>query len=148
MTRSTNIEATLVAFGVNDIETAEHIQKHLGDHTILVEDGGTSTSTSCQPSERGGYSHSYTKGSSTGWRQHGRPLLRAEEVIRLSRRTALVFPPDAPPLKTRLIRYYEGDFTKTRSVAWVWAAVDAVLLFLGAALLAQWVHSASLEWWE
>jgi hypothetical protein len=68
--------------------------------------------------------------------------------MRLSRRTALVFPQDAPPLKTRLIRYYEGDFTKTRSVAWVWAAVDAALLFVCAAMLAQRVHSASLEWWE
>ena len=138
---------TLVAFGINDLETAEHISKRLGDHTIIVEDGGTNASTSSQPSERGN-SQSYSQGSSAGWRQHGRPLLRPEEVIGLSRRTALVFCPDAPPLKTRLIRYYEGDLTETRSVAWVWAAVDAVLLFLCAGLLAQWVSSASRNWWE
>lgn len=127
---------TQVFFAVNDPETAEHVSKRLGDQTIIIHEGGTNSSTTHQPSNQGGNSYSYTSGSSASWRQHGRPLLRPEEVAGLSERIAITFSPGSPPLWTRLIRYYEGDFTESRSIGLVKAAFDTACLFIAVCITA------------
>ena len=100
---------TQVFFGVNDQQTAEYVSNRLGDQTIIIESGGTSRGGSSQYSEGqigGSYSHSWN--ANDNWQQHGRKLLRPEEVMSLSPRTAITFAPGVPPICTRLMRYYEG----------------------------------------
>ena len=48
--------------------------------------------------------------SSDNWQQSGRRLLKPEEVLALGARTAITFTPGIPPLRTTLVRYYEGGF--------------------------------------
>ncbi len=42
-----------VFFGTNDLPTAEYVSNRLGEQTIVVSSGGTSTGTSHQMSEQG-----------------------------------------------------------------------------------------------
>lgn len=100
---------TQVFFGVNELDTAEYVSKRLGEQTIVVESGGTSRSTSRQYSARDYGSYSTSSNSTSNWQQHGRKLLKPEEVMALSPRTAITFAPGGgPPICTQLIRYYEG----------------------------------------
>ena len=46
-------------------------------------------------------------GSSNNWSQHGRALLKVEEVMQLSPREAITFAPGVPPIRTTMVRYYE-----------------------------------------
>ena len=100
---------TQIYFGVNEMQTAEIVSSRLGDQTIVVESGGTSVGTSHQHSF-GGHSHessSHSHNSNSNWQQQARRLLKPEEVIGLSPRTAITFTPGMPPICTSLIRHYE-----------------------------------------
>ncbi|HEX3997491.1 MAG TPA: type IV secretory system conjugative DNA transfer family protein [Pirellulales bacterium] len=99
---------TQVFFGVNEPETAEYVSNRLGEQTIIVDSGGTSRGTSQQHSARDYGSYSTSSNSNHNWQQHGRKLLKPEEVTGLSARTAITFAPGVPPICTRLSRYYEG----------------------------------------
>jgi type IV secretion system protein VirD4 len=108
---------TQVFFGVNDYPTAEYVANRLGESTLLVESGGTSTGRSRQLPDYGGHaSTSYSVNSSTNWQQHGRKLLKPEEVLALDERTAITFTPGIRPIRTTLVRYYEKGFRKTRQL--------------------------------
>ncbi len=100
---------TQVFFGVNDQPTAEYVSNRLGDETIVVESGGSSSGTSRQysyNSQGDNYSHSWN--TTSNWQQQGRKLLKSDEVMALSPRIAITFAPGLPPICTRLTRYYEG----------------------------------------
>jgi len=97
-----------VYFGVNEPQTAEFVSSRLGEQTIVVDSGGRSQGTSQQHSAREYGSYSTSSNSNQNWQQHGRKLLKPEEVMALSPRTAITFAPGVPPLCTQLIRYYEG----------------------------------------
>lgn len=131
---------TQVFFGVNDQPTAEYVSARLGEETIIVTSGGTSSGTSRQSShQQGGGSHSYSTSTNTNdnWQQLGRKLLKPEEVTGLPERTAITFAgPGVPPIWTRLVRYYEKGFGLPRGLGPVKAALDTVCLFLTAAALA------------
>ncbi len=97
-----------VYFGINDPSTADHVSTRLGEETIVIASGGNSTSSSQQYSEQGGQtSHSTSWSSNDNWQQHGRRLLKPEEVMALPERTAIIFTPGIPPMRTALVRYYE-----------------------------------------
>ena len=97
-----------VFFGVNDMPTAEYVSNRLGEETIVVSSGGTSTGTSRQSSSNGqGGSSSSSSNQSDNWAQHGRKLLKPEEVLALPDRTAITFTPGVPPIWTTLVRYFE-----------------------------------------
>jgi type IV secretion system protein VirD4 len=98
---------TQILFGVNDLPTAEYVSNRLGEATIAITSGGTSTGTSRSSSANGQESHSYSTNHSENWQQHGRKLLKPEEVMMLPERTAITFTPGVPPICTRLVRYYE-----------------------------------------
>ena len=101
---------TQVFFGVNDYPTAEYVSNRLGEATILVESGGTSTRASRQTPDWGiTAAPPIPVNSSDNWAQQGRKLLRPEEVLALDERTAITFTPGVPPIRTRLVRYYEND---------------------------------------
>jgi type IV secretion system protein VirD4 len=100
---------TQVYFGTNDNQTAEEVSKRLGEHTIIVESGGTSRGTSKQSGDMGKPSH-YGRSTSTNanWNQQARRLLKPEEVMNLNERIAITFAQGGTrPILSRLERYYE-----------------------------------------
>ncbi|AMV24089.1 Conjugal transfer protein TraG [Gemmata sp. SH-PL17] len=100
-----------VFFGVNDLPTAEYVSNRLGEATVVVTSGGSSTGRSYSSSSGGSGPGQQTSGSSSGhndnWSQVGRRLLKPDEVLNLDPRTAITFAPGVPPILTRLLRYYE-----------------------------------------
>ena len=98
-----------IFFAVNTNDTAEYVSTRLGEETIVLNSGGTSHGTSWQSS--GGAHPSDSHGGSTttnnNWSLQARKLLKPEEVMALSPRTAITFTPGVPPICTRLLRYYE-----------------------------------------
>jgi len=96
-----------VYMGINDMPTAEYVSNRLGEATITIASGGTSTGTSQSSSANGQSSHGYSTNHSTNWQQHGRKLLKPEEVMMLHERRAITFTPGVPPIYTWLVRYFE-----------------------------------------
>lgn len=95
-----------VFFGTNDLPTAEYVSNRLGEETIVVRSGGTSTGQSRQGSAQG---TSYTSSSNENdnWSQQGRKLLKPDEILSLSDRIVITFTPGVPPIWTNRIRYFE-----------------------------------------
>jgi type IV secretion system protein VirD4 len=98
-----------IFFGVNDNATADYISARLGESTIVVASGGTSSGSSYQYTQ--GAQSSSSRGSSgnsnSNWQQQARKLLKPEEVIALPPRTAITLTPGVRPICTTLLRYYE-----------------------------------------
>ncbi|MBI1347060.1 TraM recognition domain-containing protein [bacterium] len=95
-----------VFFGINDLPTAEYVSNRLGEETIVVHSGGTSTGRS-QQSSKESLSHTSSSNENANWAQQGRKLLKPDEVLALSDRTVLTFTPGVPPIWTNRIRYFE-----------------------------------------
>jgi type IV secretion system protein VirD4 len=126
---------TQVFFGVNTSETAERISSRLGEQTLVIQSGGRSRGTSQQYSARDCGSYSTSSNSNDNWQQHGRKLLKPEEVMALSPRIAITFAPGVPPICTQLIRYYEGrPDALWRRLARGLRAMLCSLLMLGASI--------------
>jgi len=96
-----------VFFGINDLPTAEYVSNRLGDETIVVRSGGTSTGKSWQSSNNGNGSTSSSSNASDNWAQQGRKLLKPEEILALSDRIVITFTPGVLPIWTTRIRYFE-----------------------------------------
>jgi len=132
-----------VFFAVNDLPTAEYVSNRLGEETIEITSGGTSTGTSWSSSANGQDSHGYSTNRSENWQQHGRKLLKPEEVMMLPERTAITFTPGVPPVRTTLVRYYEesrfgqGPGPLERYMAAGKVLFGSLALLLGAVLLAM-----------
>ena len=134
---------TQVFFGVNDQQTAEYVSNRLGEQTIVVESGGTSSGRSRSNDDKSGTTNTSSSWNrSDNWQQHARKLLKPEEVTALSQRVAITLSPDAPPLWSQLIRYYEWDSKESRGLGLVKVAVDTASLFLCASLLAAGITAA------
>ncbi len=138
-----------VFFGVNDQQTAEYVSNRLGEETIIVESGGTSSGTTQQASQQGSGSTSYSTNTSHNWQQHGRKLLKPEEVAGLDPRVAITFTPGAPPIWTWLVRYYEKGFGLPAGLSPAKMAFDTACLFLAAAMLAAlWTAGLYQQWFH
>ena len=138
---------TQVFFGVNDQQTAQYVSDRLGEETIIVESGGTSTSTSSswQHSEQGrSGSSSQSTSRNDNWSQMARRLLRPEEVAQLDPGIAITFTPGTPPIWTRLVRYFDRRFRLTHGIGPIKAMLDAVALLAAAAFLA-WIVTEALS---
>ncbi len=100
---------TQIYFGVNDTTTAEMVSARLGEQTIVVASGGTNDGSSSQHTFGGQVSQSSSHSVSTShnWQQQARKLLKPEEVTGLPSNVAITFVPGLPPIRTRLLRYYE-----------------------------------------
>jgi type IV secretion system protein VirD4 len=102
-----------VYFGVKDVATATHVEKTLGPRTVVVESGGTNEQWSRQKphiettQHSGSTSRSWT--TNDNWNQQQRPLMFANEVMMLPRRTAITVTPGCPPIMTTLVPYYEDS---------------------------------------
>jgi type IV secretion system protein VirD4 len=97
---------TQVYFGVNDNATAKEVSDRLGDWTQVIRSWGSSHGTSNSNSSRDA-TRSYSTNKNENFQLAARKLLKPEEVINLSPRDAVCFTPGMPPIRTRLIRYYE-----------------------------------------
>jgi len=128
---------TQIFGGVNEPQTAEYISSRLGEQTIIVDSGGTSRGTSQQYSTRDYGSSSTSSNSNRNYQQHGRKLLKPEEVMALSPRTAITFAPGVPPICTRMIRNYEGrpDALWRRLASGLKAMIYSLAIF-GASVVA------------
>jgi type IV secretion system protein VirD4 len=127
---------TQIFFGVNDQQTAEYVSNRLGEETIIVESGGTSRGRTQQAGQYGSTSGSYSETTSQNWQQHGRKLLKPEEVVALDPRVAITFTPGVPPIWTCLVRYYEKGFGQPTGLSPAKMAFDTACLFLASAILA------------
>lgn len=131
-----------VFFGTNDMPTAEYVSNRLGESTIVVSSGGTSSGTSHQSSNKGDGSSSRSTNQNDNWSQMGRKLLKPEEVLGLDKRIAITFTPGVPPIWTTLVRYYEeslvgngrGYMARFRAAAGM-VIKSAALLFLSYLLV-------------
>ena len=107
-----------VFFGTNDLPSAEYVSNRLGEETIVVRSGGTSTGTSRQSSNKGDGSYSCSSNVSDNWAQHGRKLLKPEEILALPDRSVITFTPGVPPIWTTRIRYFEERNLGRRPELW------------------------------
>jgi type IV secretion system protein VirD4 len=103
-----------VFFGVNDLPTAEYVSNRLGESTIVVDSGGTSTGTSRQTSGKGESSNTRSTNENSNWSQMGRRLLKPDEVLCMPQRIAITFTPKVPPIWSTLVRYYEESLVETQ----------------------------------
>lgn len=131
---------TQVYFGINENETAEYVSARLGEETIVVESGGTSSGVSHQ---RGSGLHSssttHSKSSNRNWNLQARRLVKPEELMQLSPRTAITFAPGGiPPVCTTLLRWYEEKDLR-REPSTFRRAGAAVLTFVRASCLCLFV---------
>jgi type IV secretion system protein VirD4 len=131
-----------VFFGTNDLPTAEYVSNRLGESTIVVSSGGTSTGTSHQMSNKGDGSSSRSTNESDNWSQMARRLLKPDEVLALDKRIAITFTPGTPPIWTTLVRYYEESLVVKQSghserfLAAAWVVVQSAALLFTAYWLA------------
>jgi type IV secretion system protein VirD4 len=140
---------TQIFFWVNDQPTAEYVSNRLGEETIIVESGGTSSSTSRSPSKDGGSSYSYSESNNSNWSQMGRKLLKPEEVAALDPRIAITFTPGKPPMWTWLVRYYEPGWNRMGALSPLKMAFDGMSLFLASAMLAaMWTAGVYYHWFR
>lgn len=109
-------QTTQLFFSVNDQAvgpgggTADYVSARLGEKTIIVESGGSSSSRSHSTStgpKQGGGSTSYSHTSNSNWQQQARRLHKPEEIVALDPRIAITFTPGVRPIRTTLLRYYE-----------------------------------------
>ena len=107
-----------VFFGTNDLPSAEYVSNRLGEETIVVRSGGTSTGTSRQSSNKGDGSYSTSSNVSDNWGQQGRKLLKPEEILALPDRSVITFTPGVPPIWTTRIRYFEERNLTRRPGLW------------------------------
>lgn len=129
--------ASAVYFAVNDYQTATEVSNRLGNQTVAVESGGSSSGSSYSRPDGGPTmtnvgTKGHNWGESSNWSQIARPLLRPEEVMQLSPRTAITFCPGMPPIATTLLRYYEERFNPgriRRAFAAIRVLIASVLVF-------------------
>lgn len=123
-----------IYFGVSDNQTAEYVSARVGERTIIVESGGTSSGSSTnwssgqQPQHGGGGSH----GTSSSWQQMARKLLKPEEIMALDPRLAITLVPGMPPILTRLARYYEERNLGQRS-SWLSRSITSAFILIASA---------------
>jgi type IV secretion system protein VirD4 len=126
-----------VFFGVNDNATADYVSARIGETTVVVDSGGTSSgssaqwSHSAQPSSGGSTSHN----RNSNWNQQARKLLKPEEIMALPGRTAITFTPGALPICTTLLRYYEERRGFGRRTGVIKRTGEAVATLITSALL-------------
>lgn len=107
-----------IFFAVNDFETAKYVSDRPGQATIITTTGGENRGTSASADERGGGNRGTSGGSTSGWNQAGRSLLTPDEVLCMDKRIAITFLPGVRPVWSRMVRYYEPEFSQTPTTLW------------------------------
>ena len=124
-----------VFFAVNDYPTAEYVSNRLGEKTIVVESGGTSSGRSRSTPDYGAASASLSRNSNDNWSQMARRILKPEEILGLDERQAITFTPGVPPILTTLTRYYENKESRWKWLAQVKMFFNCLGLFIAALIV-------------
>jgi type IV secretion system protein VirD4 len=127
---------TQIFFGVNENLTAEYVSTRLGETTIVVESGGTSSGSSWQQTQsaQGSASSSYSNNSNSNWQMQARRLLKPEEVMTLPPTSAIAFAPGVRPICTTLLRYYQEPGLRRRE-GWLVRSIAACLTLAASVAL-------------
>ncbi len=135
-------------FAINDLETAKYVSDRIGEGTIVVHSGGSSTSRSRQISmgQSYGTSSTYSDSSSRNWQQIARKLAKPEELMTWPERTAITFVPGLPPLLTTLLRHYEEPRRLRPKGWWRRSCAAAAVLASAVYLLLCAVLAAAAAW--
>jgi type IV secretion system protein VirD4 len=135
--------AAQIFMGVSDPETAKFCSERLGEETVIVESGGTGSGSSSQSGHMGHSHYGRSSNASDNWSQVGRPLLRAEEIMRLDERIALTFIQGLPGICTRLERYFEKGSIRPRRfqrlTTFIWTALIFATATFFAAGMTAWI---------
>lgn len=129
-----------VFFSVNGYQEAEYISNRLGEQTIVVGSGGTSRGTSRQHNDQGmNGNYGTSSNANDNWQLQARRLLKPEEVMALSPRTAITFTPGVRPIATQLVRYYEeqANSLRQRVAQGIRATGWAIVLLVAAVIAAK-----------
>jgi type IV secretion system protein VirD4 len=105
VTAMANVSQTYWA--LNDLDTAKYVSERLGEYTIVVSSGGTSTSRSMSSGRDESNGASWSINS--GWQLMGRRLVRPEELMSLPPRCAVSFIPGVPAIASTLKPYWEAE---------------------------------------
>lgn len=108
--------ATQQYFAINSYATAEAISKRMGDSTIAIVSENDNTGASVPvggntPHQQPG-SRNWGRGSTTS--EHGRALLRPDEVLRLPEHVTMVFHKNMRPILAERIRYFADPAFRQR----------------------------------
>lgn len=123
-------------------EQAERISKSLGEWTQVVESYGSNESRSWQEAQPG-RQNSY--GNSQNYSQHGRALLRPEEVMTLNNDNLICFVRGMAPILARRVKWYEDKLFNPSAAAsqppkrnpfW-WALVAVVAALYAWAIISK-----------
>jgi len=139
--RAVLAQTSQVYFGVQDVDTGEHVSKSLGAQTLVIEGGGASSGTSKSWQHGGSQpdsgSTSSSSNSNSNWSLQQRPLLHATEVMSLPRNLAVSICASTPPILTELVPYFADPAlcAPRPSVAPTALAVGLCLLALAAWLV-------------
>jgi type IV secretion system protein VirD4 len=95
--------AVLQAFGTNDLFTAEHLSKRLGEATVLVSSENASAGVSRQGAFGGRGSRQHGTGQSVS--ETRRRLLTPDEVLRIPESEELLFIRGRLPIRARKLDY-------------------------------------------
>jgi type IV secretion system protein VirD4 len=127
----------------SSIETAERLSKCLGDFTQVVESAADSESTSRQDAVMGAQnsSRSMSLNWNRNWQPQGRPLMRPDELLRMSREHLIVLIAGMPPILARRVKFFADPmfviasrFSRFRSALW-WGLLSAAVVSVMWAVL-------------
>jgi type IV secretion system protein VirD4 len=136
-----------IYFGIQSYETAERVSKMLGTATNVLESANESESRSWQRSGGNPQGDGVTVNRSYGknWSEHGRELLRPEEVLTLHGDYLLAFLRGLPPILARRVKFFEdSEFKATRATRRVIGGLVWWVLFTSAAGL---IVGSIFKWW-
>lgn len=132
------MDTTIFMGPPRDYGTAEYVSKTLGDFEARTRTGSGGTNVGHSNDTHGMASSS--SGANWGWQDQllSRPLLRPDEVMRIGKRDAIVFPPaGVRPFMVRTVPFYSAEFWSRRGGSaalafWCfWVAVVSVSLAIG-----------------
>lgn len=126
---------TQMIFAVNDYQTAEYVQKRIGNQTIVVDSYNSSRGDSTNWDIQGRATQSMNRNSGSNTSETGRAYLFADEVLRLPTRAAITFIQGKLPIMTWLVFAHERNQKpkrRKRMVMLLLVAAAMAFAFVGA----------------
>jgi len=136
-----------IYFGIQSFDTAEKVSKMLGTATNVLESANESESRSWQRSGGNPQGDGVTVNRSYGknFSDHGRELLRPEEVLTLNGDFLVAFLRGLPPILARRVKWFEDpEFRSTRST---WRQIAALVWWLLLVMAAGLIAGSMFKWW-
>ena len=135
-----------IYFGIQSYETAERVSKMCGTATHVLESVSEGESRSWQPSGNPqGDGVTVNRSSGKSYSEHGRELLRPEEVLTLNGDLVVAFLRGLPPILARRVKFFEDPEFKSTRVSW--RATSGTAWWLLLAMAAGLIAESVFKWW-